>query len=145
MNNTDITRAIDILKDDKKLTCVFCKGDVCYTSEKRGVAPLLEFIENGTDTTGFCCADRVVGKGAALLYCVLKVKSVYAAIISQKAIEVFRRYGIEYSFDTEVPYIINRQKNGQCPIENSVESIDDAALAVTAIKAALKNLLNKSD
>ena len=142
MSNIDTTRAIEILKGNKNFTCVFCKGGSCYTSEKRGVAPLLDFIDSNTVLDGFCCADRVVGKGAALLYCVLKVDSVFASVISEKAIEVFERYSIKYSFNTKVPYIINRQKNGQCPIEKSVESVEDAALAVTAIKAALKNLLN---
>lgn len=138
MKKSDIEKAIDILSGNPNLTCVFCKGDTCYTSEKRGVAPLLELLDNGTDAVGFSCADRVVGKGAALLYCALKVRSVYAQVISKKAVEVLAQNGIKYSFETEVPYIINRSKTGPCPIESAVENITDTHHAVEVIRDTLK-------
>lgn len=140
LKKRDIEKAIAVLSGNPNLTCVFCKGDICHTSEKRGVAPLIEFLDNGADTVGFSCADRVVGKGAAFLYCALKVQSVYAQVISQKAAEVLEQNGIKCSFEKEVPYIINRSKTGPCPIESAVENVTDTYHAVEVIKETLKNL-----
>ena len=54
-------------------TCVVCREDTLYTTTHRGVAPLLNWLDDGTDLEGFSAADRVVGRGAAFLYCLLKV------------------------------------------------------------------------
>ena len=61
-------------------TCVVCKEDSIYTTSQRGVAPLLNWLDDGVDLKGYSAADRVVGRGAAFLYCLLGVKEVYAKI-----------------------------------------------------------------
>ena len=57
-------------------TCVVCKDDSVHTTSQRGVAPLLNWLDAGINLTGFSAADRVVGRGAAFLYCLLGVKEV---------------------------------------------------------------------
>ena len=65
MNN--LQKARNILESGN-FTCVVCKGDAVCTTTQRGVAPLLNWLDAGTDLTGFSAADRVVGRGAAFLY-----------------------------------------------------------------------------
>lgn len=115
-------------------TCVVCKDDSVYTTSHRGVAPLLNWLDTGTDLVGFSAADRVVGRGAAFLYCLLGVKEVHAQVMSDPAAEVLRSYGIGASADAFVPCIINRAGTGPCPFEAAVMDIQDAEKALEAIR-----------
>ena len=98
-------------------TCVICKDDIVYQSTQRGIAPLLEWLDNETDMMGFSAADKVVGRGAAFLYRLLGVRSVYGHIMSVGAVKVLRAGGIDASWGTLTETILNRQKNGICPME----------------------------
>ena len=129
------------LLDSGNYTCVVCKEDVLHTTCQRGVAPLLNWLDTGTDLRGFSAADRVVGRGAAFLYCLLGVKEVHARVMSRPAAEVLRAYGITASADTFVEGIINRSGTGPCPFEAAVMDIPDADTALIAIRNKRKQML----
>lgn len=121
-------------------TCVLCKGDAVYQSKERGVKPLLDWLESGTDLRGFAAADRVVGKAAAYLYVLLGVRAVYAPVMSEAARAVLERYGIEASCGVAVPAIRNRAGTGLCPVEQAVADIDTSQAALPAIVERLQQL-----
>ena len=121
-------------------TCVVCRDETVYTTSHRGVAPLLNWLDNGTNLTGFSAADRVVGRGAAFLYCLLKVKAVHARVMSQPAADVLKAYGIEAYADTFVDGIINRAGTGPCPFEAAVMDIQHAQEALVAIRNTRRQL-----
>ena len=135
----DLTKAKAVL-EEQNCTCVLCREDRIYTSTRRGVAPLLGWLDAGTDLTGFSAADRVVGKATAYLYCLLGVKEVYARVISKPAVEVLRRYNIPAGYDTLVEGIENRQKTGPCPMEYATRNSTTPAEALAAVREALKHL-----
>ena len=128
------------LLDSGDYTCVVCKEDTTYTASLRGVAPLLNWLDSGTDLAGFSAADRVVGRGAAFLYCLLGVKEVYARVMSIPAAEVLRSYGIHTAADTFVEGIRNRAGNGPCPLEAVGMDIQEAEAALTAIRNKRKQM-----
>ena len=120
--------------EEKGYTCVLQKGeDICFSFD-HGVKPLLAWIDEGRDFTGYGAADQVVGKAAALLYVLLGVRDLYGQVISDPAIQVLEDHGVAYAYDKRVPYIINRMKNGMCPMEQTVLDISDPKEAVTALK-----------
>lgn len=129
----DLTKARELLETEH-YTCVVCRGDTVYTATERGVKPLLNWVNEQKDLSGFSAADRVVGRGAAFLYCLLGVKVVYARIISQPAAEVLEHHGITVEADLLVDGIINRKGTGPCPFEAAVMEIDDAQEALCAIR-----------
>lgn len=137
----DIDRAKDLLLADDVLGCVACNGGETITGSGRGVRPLLVWLAEGRRLDGFSAADRVVGKGAALLYTRLGVKAVWAEVMSKAGLDSLRMNGIEASYGTLVPMIVNRAGTGMCPIERSVESIDDPIAAESAIRAAVARLM----
>ena len=92
--SSDLRRAVEIL-DKSRYTCVLCRGEQILTTEKRGVLPLVEWLEAGEDLKGFSAADKVVGKGAAFLYVMAGVKEVYASVMSKKAAALLSDYGID--------------------------------------------------
>ena len=135
-----LQKARDLL-DTGNYTCVVCRGDTVFTTIQRGVAPLLTWLDSETDLTGFSAADRVVGRGAAFLYCLLGVKEVYAHVMSKPAAEVLRAHGIPVCADRFVEGIVNRQGTGPCPFEAAVMDIRDPEEALTAIRNKRKQLL----
>ncbi len=135
-----LQKARDLL-DTGNYTCVVCRGDTVFTTTQRGVAPLLTWLDSKTDLTGFSAADRVVGRGAAFLYCLLGVKEVYAHVMSNPAAEVLRTHGIPVRADRFVEGIVNRQGTGPCPFEAAVMDIRDPEEALIAIRNKRKQML----
>ena len=135
----DLESAKQLLTDGG-FTCVLCFGEHTITSQRRGVAPLLDLLSNGTDVTNYSAADKVVGKATAMLYRLLGVRQVYGAIISDAAIQTLKAGNIEVSFGKQVAYIINRTGDGRCPMETATAAIDAPIEALAAIKAKLKEL-----
>lgn len=121
-------------------TCAASDGNDLLTSEKRGVAPLLGWLEQGCDLSRFTVADKVVGKGAAFLYLLLGVKYLYAAVISRPALELLRGNGVFITFSSCVPAIRNRDNTGFCPIETVVLECSNPEQALIKIKNRLKEL-----
>ena len=102
---TDIEHAKQLLTGEG-YTCVICRGDDIHTSEKRGVAPLIELLDSNIDVRGYSAADKTVGKAAAMLFVLLGVGEIYAVVMSRSAKKILDGHGIKYSCGEEVEYII---------------------------------------
>lgn len=123
--------------DAGNYTCVICKEDRLFTATERGVAPLLHWVDIGADLRGFSAADRVVGRGAAFLYCLLGVQAVYAHVMSRPAAQVLLAHSIAVFSGTMVDGIINRKGTGPCPFEAAVMDIHNPQDALAAIRAKM--------
>ncbi len=121
-------------------TCVLTDGKTVHTSTQRGVRPLLELLDSGAKLQGFQAADKVVGRAAAMIYCLLGIQSLHALVISQGALEVLRQHGISVRYDALVSGIRNRASTGPCPMEQATAGIQDPLLALEAIRIRLKEL-----
>lgn len=106
-------------------TLCLCKGSVCLTSDKRGIAPIMDFIKEGKTLRGYSVADVVVGKAAALLFVRSGIKAVYAKTLSASGKKVLDEYGIYYEYETLTDRIINRTGTDVCPMEKALKDIDD--------------------
>ncbi len=136
---TDLEKAKSLL-DSSDCTCVLCRGQTVYESRRRGVAPLMEHLEKGTDLKGFSAADKVVGRATALLYVLLGITALYARIMSQSALEVLEQHRLPCTYGQLVPAIRNRTGDGFCPMETATAHIADPAQAPEAIRRALAQL-----
>ncbi len=120
-------------------SCVLCKGDILYTSNETGVKPLLGFIEKN-NCCGFCAADKIVGKAAAMLYIILGVTEVYADVMSEAGSQMLTSHGITAYYGTLTKEIRNRQDTDICPMDKAVLNISDPAEAYAAIKKRLSEM-----
>ena len=136
---TDIEHAKQLLTGEG-YTCVICRGDGIHTSEKRGVVPLIELLDSRIDVCGYSAADKAVGKAAAMLFVLLGVGEIYAVVMSRSAKKILDGHGIKYSCGEEVEYIINRKKDGMCPMEKAVMDIDDPAEAQKELKETIEKM-----
>lgn len=121
-------------------TCVICRGSATYHATERGVRPLLRWLEEETDLSGGCAADKVVGKAAAMLYCLLRIKTVHAGVLSRPAKQVLERCGVAVRYDQLVDAIENRTKTGLCPMEQATLHLTDPMDAPAAIRKKLAEL-----
>ena len=137
--NQDLAKAQAVLAD-YNYTCVLCWDDRIYTSDRRGIAPLLGWLDSGVDLRGFSAADRVIGKATAYLYCLLGVKEVYARVMSRPAAQVLAEAGIPAGWEALVDGIENRQKNGPCPMEFATRNASSPQEALAAIRQTLQQL-----
>ena len=136
---TNLEKAKSVL-NGSEYTLVLCNGDKLYTSTKRGVAPMLEFIDNGTDLRGFSAADKVVGKAAAALFVHAGVCEIHTDVISKPAADFLHAKGITFTYNLLADNIINRKGDGICPMEQVTADIADTDEAIAAIRKRLEEL-----
>ncbi|MBQ6321560.1 MAG: DUF1893 domain-containing protein [Lachnospiraceae bacterium] len=124
----------------EEYSCVMNGPEGMFASREKGVKPLMAWIDEGRDFSGYAAADQVVGKAAALLYVKMGIGALYARLLSEKALGVLEENGIAFLAGEMVPYIINRRGDGMCPMEQSVLDTDNPAEAVVALKKRMAEL-----
>lgn len=124
----------------RELTCLVTWENGRFESQKRGVAPLMELLAKQGSCQGGQAADKVVGRATAFLYQLLGISCLYAAVISQGALEVLEKAGIRVSYDALVPGIRNRTDTGPCPMEAATAGCQTPEEALDAIRATLDKL-----
>ncbi len=119
-------------------TCTLCRDSHILTSRERGVKPLLALV--GRDFSGYGAADKVVGKATAWLYSLLKIRSLWARVISRPALEVLEKSGITVTYETLTDHINNRACDGICPFEAAVTPAKNADEALEIIQKTAMEL-----
>ena len=112
------------------------------TSQERGVKPLLDAVADEALAAKFAgarCYDRIVGRAAAFLYAKLRVRYVFAPVMSKGARKILTSHGFESRRLTETEFIRNRAGDGMCPMDTAVKGLADSAVdeAISAIKSAM--------
>lgn len=131
---TLLDRAKKLLRETDS-TCIALIGEESYLSKERGISPILNQLEkNEQFFKGAIVADKVVGKSAAMLYKKAQIHSLYASIISEHALRALKDTGIIVTYEKVVPYIINRQGDGMCPMEASVLEIEEVNEAYEVLR-----------
>ena len=125
-------------------TICLSKDGKCLFSEKHGIAPMMDFIADGIDLSGYSVADLVVGKAAALLFVKCGIKRVFAKTLSEHAKRVLELYGVDYEYETLTEKIINRDGTDICPMEKAVLGCDDVEEAYLILQNKLNDLRNKN-
>jgi hypothetical protein len=93
---------------------------IIYRSEKKGIAPLVDYLtEHQPSEEDVVIYDRVVGNAAAVLIGKLPCKLVYTDIVSEIALKTMNAAGIDCYHKDVVPHIINRTGDGRCPFEKA--------------------------
>ena len=122
--------------------CVIIKaGKIVHDENGRGIAPILDIYRQHPDKMkDSVLVDKVIGKAAAMVAICGKVKYVHAELICDSAVEILKKHHIAVSYTTRVKDILNRRRNGLCPMEQTVLNISDPAAGVTALEAAVARM-----
>jgi len=123
-------------------TCVIVKDKkVVFTSVERGVKPIYQALEKySNELKGSSLADKVIGKGAALLVVQAGIRELFTDILSENAKTVLENNNIIFYCNKLVPNILNRTGNDFCPVEKLTKDINEPQQALSVIKEFLENL-----
>lgn len=127
---------------DGKAECVLIKNDSIYGQERgHGVSPLLVMYDEHKEAMlNATLVDKVIGRAAAAIAICGKVKHVHGELMSEDAVEFLNNNGITTSHTSLVHRILNRKRDGLCPLEQSVEGIDNPANALVALRKRIESL-----
>ena len=119
--------------------CVVITADRRLVAERgRGVSPLLELYDgHAAEMKGSTVVDKVIGRAAAAICVVGNAKKLHALLIGADALTLLKAHGVEAAAEKTVPKILNRDLSDSCPMEQTVEGIDDPAEMVKALKSRL--------
>ena len=108
-----------------KYTCVIAKNDDLFTSTEKGIRPIIMLLSQSPDKIrDGACADKVIGKAAALLLVYGGIKEVFASVISRSALDFLTTHGIPTRHGMLVEFIKNRTGDGICPMEQRAVILD---------------------
>lgn len=139
-----LNNAVTILKEEQKSCVILSEDGAVRCSDAIGIKPLM--VELRADRKAFqgsVIADKVVGKAAALLAVLGEVQAVFGRVMSEGAVSIFEKHQILYQFETLVPYIENRTKDGMCPMEETVQLVEDPEEAFEALEKTIARLMKK--
>lgn len=134
---TDIEIAIKNLEGH---SICLCRNGEYFTDDSKGISPMMKFIAEKKDLSGYSAADIIVGKAAAILFVKVGIVSVYGKVMSETAKLFLQEHNISYSYDTLTKKIINRKGTDICPMEKAVTNISDIEKGYTALKKKLAEL-----
>ena len=118
-------------------TLCLCKDGKIVHSEKRGVAPMVDFIAENVNLSGYSVADLVVGKAVAMLFVKCGIVAVYAKTLSQSGKQFLEKHNVRCQYQTLVDKIVNREGNDICPMEKTVFNCNDVEEAYQLIATKL--------
>lgn len=124
-------------------SCVVLGGNRLEIHRRRGVADLLELLENTPELlSNSFIADKVVGKGAAALMILGGAAGIYADVMSRPALQLIETAGIPATYGTLAENIINRSGTGICPVENLCANLRTPTECLEPIKRFVKKQQN---
>lgn len=129
-----------LLLHEGQHTLVVSNGETC-TFNRRGVTDLFYLMQDDPDfLCGASLADKVVGKAAAALMVLGKIKEVHADVISEPGLALLKQANIPVSYGEVVPHIINRTKTGWCPLERLCHDCQTPQECYRQIEGFIQNL-----
>ena len=119
------------------VSCVAAKDGVIVAQERgRGIMPIMKLLSDDKLAHALV-VDKVVGRAAAAICSVGKAKKVHAMMMSAEAASLLKAHGVEASADKTVPKILNRDLTDSCPMEQTIDGIEDPAEMVKALRERL--------
>lgn len=140
-----MTGILDRLTTERLAILVELEGERVYSSEKPGIAPLLDLVDRFPDgLDGAAVADRVVGGCAARVFVWLRIVQVYATVGSVAARTIMETAGVDYVCTEEIAEIRNRSQTDVCPFETLSRLHRDPRQLIEAMRHRLSEIRSGS-
>lgn len=121
------------LLDSNHYSCLVRNRGITTSYIQHGVRDLLD-LQNSDRLEGAVLADKTIGRAAAWLMVAGKVREVYTHTVCTPAREILENAGIVLHADAEVPYIVNKKGDGQCPLDSRLTEVTDLSVALDTIQ-----------
>lgn len=134
----DIEIAKKYLNEENLTIAVVKSKKLIFKSKEKGIKPIYKLAKEMKEIAkDGVLADKVIGKGAALLCKYIGIKEVYGELISESAIKLLEDENIKFSYLNTTEYIKNRDNTDLCPIENMAMNIEDGEILLERIETFL--------
>ena len=143
--NETVMSDLDLAKTElyeENLTLAIVKNSaVLYETKSHRISGFLDAVEKlGGKLQGASLADRVAGKAVALLCVYAGIREVYAAVLSRKALAVFKEHKISVQWKELVENVLDADKSGVCPFERAAADMSDPERAYKAFRSLREKL-----
>jgi len=119
------------------VSCVAARDGVITDRETgRGLMPIMKLLDRGA-LAHAVVVDKIVGRAAAAVCIVGNARKVHASIMGADAASLLKAHGVEASADKTVPKILNRDMTDGCPMEQTVEGVDDPVQMVKSLRSRI--------
>jgi hypothetical protein len=122
--------------------CAVAEGALLYQLTGRGIGALLTAVEEERAVShgSLDWGDKLVGRAAALLFTLVRPRSVFALTMSTGAQDVLRTAGIPFACDAVIGDVLNRMGTGPCPMEAAVSDVEEPLVAFATLKKVCQAL-----
>ena len=126
--------------------CVLLRAQkISHVERGRGISPLLRLYDRDPlQMRGGIVVDKVIGRAAAAIAVCGGASFVHAELMSEDAQIFLKENGIGSSFTILVPRILNRKRDGLCPLEQSVSGISDPVRALASLRKRIAEFMGSS-
>ncbi len=108
---------------------------------QHGVRDLYDLVTTRPEVLrGAHVADKIIGKGAAALMVAGGVRSATTHTVTTPALKMLRKAGVKVRYGREIPYVENKKKTGQCPLDERLQAVDNPAKAMPVIEQFIRDL-----
>lgn len=116
------------------------------TYDGRGVSDLFRLLNEEPEILEDAyIADKIVGKGAAALISLAKVREVYADIITLSAQAMLELHDVRVRYGRMVPHITSRNGTGFCPVEIRCLPCKTPEECLVQIKGFIEEMKSKTN
>ena len=131
----DIEIARQLLVEENLTLALVKDGQAVYKSKEKGIKPMFILAtEMKEEARGASVADKVIGKGAAILSGYIGIREVYAELMSEGGANKLEEYNLVYTMGKSCLHIENRDRTDYCPIEKISLDIEDPVIFIQKIK-----------
>ena len=144
-HESSMEQARDLVVSGKAECVLIRNGKIVYQQKGRGVSPLLALYKKQKSAMkDGVVVDKIIGRAAAAIAICGKVRHVHGEVMSEDAIEYLKEHKITSSSTLTVKRILNRKRNGLCPLEQSVQGINDPQKALRALEQKIRFMQKRS-
>lgn len=141
----DLDIAKKVLFEKNANLVVVRDGEILFLGRSNGLGDLAEIVlRNPGILKSSSIADRIVGKAAAVIYSVNRVKAAYACLLSKHGLEVLEKNGVEVHYERLAQHIEGRD-GGICPFERLILEIGEERTAYRLLLEKLREILRRRE
>ena len=122
---------------DEGNMCVLCYNGMVFTNNKKGVLPLIEFLDSNFDFSMFSSAKDYIDLQEAILYLKLGIKNIYARKLTKEAKKLFDDSNFTYHYSELVDSTCDSYEYKFYEVIKDIEDID---LKIKLLKEKLEEL-----
>lgn len=108
-------------------------GVIRERASGHGVKDTLRLLDEGK-LKKVIVVDKVVGRAAASIFIVGKVKRVWAQVMSEDALSLLKQHNVEAASETLVPKILNADRTDRCPLEKASDNASDPKKIIVSLR-----------